>query len=112
MTASDNSGPIDLPCTKDVHFMNGKGNCNCGKTKKNIALPLDMTGGELLKWVQEHRQEIEEAIGKIEKPTPLHIPPHKLPPIGNYGWICPACQGGNAPWANHCPCSTPKYTIT
>jgi hypothetical protein len=26
------------------------------------------------------------------------------PPPAAYGWICPRCGAGNAPWNPHCPC--------
>ena len=31
---------------------------------------------------------------------------------GAYGWICPVCGRGNAPFATTCPCKPIKYEVT
>ena len=32
--------------------------------------------------------------------------------VNNYGWICPVCGKGVAPWASTCPCKDFNYNIT
>ena len=31
---------------------------------------------------------------------------------GSYGWICPVCGRGNAPWNSCCPCKNSNIEIT
>ncbi len=31
---------------------------------------------------------------------------------GSYGWICPVCGRGNAPWNSCCPCKNGGIEIT
>ena len=31
---------------------------------------------------------------------------------GSYGWICPVCGRGNAPWNSCCPCKIGGIEIT
>lgn len=31
---------------------------------------------------------------------------------GSYGWICPVCGRGNAPWNSCCPCKNGSIEIT
>jgi hypothetical protein len=33
-------------------------------------------------------------------------------PALNYGWVCPVCGTGNAPWASQCSCKKLDWTIT
>jgi len=30
----------------------------------------------------------------------------------SYGWVCPVCGRGNAPWCISCPCVSQKYEVT
>lgn len=41
-------------------------------------------------------KELEEINKKL---APLSSPPTA------YGWLCPACGRGNAPWQSHCSCT-------
>jgi hypothetical protein len=35
-----------------------------------------------------------------------------VPSYHNYGWLCPACGRGNAPFTQTCPCRPyPKYEV-
>ena len=58
---------------------------------------------------EERLKELKEELKKGKE-----IPPS--PPITfyNYGWICPVCGRGNAPYTQTCPCvSVPfKYEVT
>lgn len=36
----------------------------------------------------------------------------KWQPIPSYGWICPVCGRGNAPFTSTCPCVHQKYEVT
>lgn len=34
------------------------------------------------------------------------------PIVGSYGWVCPVCGAGNAPWVSRCNCMGFEYKIT
>jgi len=44
--------------------------------------------------------------------TPINPTPGSSPNIWNYGWKCPNCGRGNAPWSSTCPCIPVPSTIT
>lgn len=41
--------------------------------------------------------------------TPINISSPKVG--GSYGWICPVCGRGNAPWNSCCPCKVGSSSI-
>jgi hypothetical protein len=50
--------------------------------------------------------------GKQPKEEPLQQGYYKYTPYHNYGWLCPACGRGNAPFTQTCPCRPyPKYEV-
>ena len=44
--------------------------------------------------------------------TPCILEPLTEPEIKTYGWICPVCGRGNAPWSSSCPCVAPEMKVT
>ena len=46
------------------------------------------------------------------KPTTIEFINIDSPKIGgSYGWICPVCGRGNAPWNSYCPCKVGPNNI-
>ena len=44
--------------------------------------------------------------------TPINPLPKPTSPTPIYGWKCPNCGRGNAPWSNVCPCIPVEYKWT
>lgn len=86
-----------------------KGNCNgmlCTKDARLEAEVVHARGG--LRW-----SEFEvEARAWLRKAITLSQPPAE-PVFRSYGWVCPTCGRGNAPFTTTCPCiplPTPTFT--
>lgn len=55
-------------------------------------------------------REMEETLDKAKYPAEVDYP-YKLYP-SSYGWVCPVCGRGNAPFTPTCPCKDSKYEVT
>ena len=44
--------------------------------------------------------------------TPINLPLKPEQPFVQYGWKCPNCGRGNAPWSSTCPCIPVEYKWT
>ena len=49
---------------------------------------------------------------KKENPKKEEEKENKNKPVGPYGWICPVCGKGLAPWVSVCGCVQPQYITT
>jgi rubrerythrin len=59
--------------------------------------------------IEKLKEELEKA--RIEKESREKYPnPYKYYP-STYGWVCPVCGKGNAPWQGTCPCKN-SWTVT
>lgn len=45
-----------------------------------------------------------DTAGNHKLECPLNPIYEKPKVFKNYGWVCPNCGRGNAPWTNTCPC--------
>lgn len=59
--------------------------------------------------IDELKKEVETA--RKEKKEREEQNPYKYYP-STYGWICPVCGKGNAPFSLACPCKDVKYYWT
>ena len=51
-------------------------------------------------------------VDKICSGCRLFTPVDNVKLNGPYGWICPVCGCGNAPWTSQCNCTNKDYLIT
>lgn len=62
--------------------------------------------------IEALRAALEQPEMTMNEINTLYVQAHRATPA-NYGWVCPACGSGNAPFTQRCPCKGwPKMEIT
>jgi hypothetical protein len=82
-----------------------------------ISISVEEMKGEKMKdltpeEIDELKKEVEEARKeKKEREERERFNPFGYYP-STYGWVCPVCGKGNAPWQGTCTCKDVKYSWT